>query len=70
MVIGMKSIAAYIIADGLGSFISGSLYIHLGQDFDKIFGLPYASLVKGALVLLIEFYILYWMYKKKIFIKI
>lgn len=70
MVIGMNSIAAYIIADGLGSFISGSLYIHLGQDFDKIFGLPYASLVKGTLVLLIEFYILYWMYKKKIFIKI
>ena len=70
MVIGMNSIAAYIIADGLGSFISGSLYIHLGQDFDKIFGLPYASLVKGGLVLLIEFYILYWMYKKKIFIKI
>ncbi|GEO04515.1 DUF5009 domain-containing protein [Adhaeribacter aerolatus] len=70
MVIGMNSIAAYIIADGLGSFISGSLYIHLGQDFDKILGLPYASLVKGTLVLLIEFYILYWMYKKKIFIKI
>jgi predicted acyltransferase len=70
MVIGMNSIAAYIIADGLGSFISGSLYIHLGQDFDKIFGLPYASLVKGGMVLLIEFYILYWMYKKKIFIKI
>ncbi|KAA5544975.1 acyltransferase family protein [Adhaeribacter rhizoryzae] len=70
MVIGMNSIAAYIIADGLGSFISGSLYIHLGQDFDKIFGLPYASLVKGTLVLLIEFYVLYWMYKKKIFIKI
>lgn len=70
MVIGMNSIAAYIIADGLGSFISGSLYIHLGQDFDKILGLPYASLVKGGLVLLIEFYILYWLYRKKIFIKI
>lgn len=70
MVIGMNSIAAYIIADGLGSFISGSLYIHLGQNFDKVLGLPYASLVKGGLVLLIEFYVLYWMYKKKIFIKV
>jgi predicted acyltransferase len=70
MVIGMNSIAAYVIADGFGGFISGSLYIHLGQDFDKIFGLPYASLVKGSLVLLIECWILYWMYKRKLFIKI
>ncbi len=70
MVIGMNSIAAYVIADGFGSFISGSLYIHLGRNFDQVFGVPYATLVKGGLVLLIEFYILYWMYKKKIFIKI
>jgi predicted acyltransferase len=70
MVIGMNSIAAYVLADGLGGFISGSLYIHLGQDFDKVFGVPYATLVKGSLVLLIEFWILYWMYKRKIFLKI
>jgi predicted acyltransferase len=70
MVIGMNSIAAYVIADGLGSFISGSLYIHLGQNFDQVFGSAYSTLVKGGLVLLIEFLILYWMYKKKIFIKI
>jgi predicted acyltransferase len=70
MVIGMNSIAAYVIADGLGSFISGSLYIHLGQNFDQVFGTAYSTLVKGGLVLLIEFLILYWMYRKKIFIKI
>jgi predicted acyltransferase len=70
MVIGTNSIAAYVIADGLGSFISGSLYIHLGQHFDQVFGIPYASLVKGTLVLLIEWWILYWMYKRKIFLKI
>ncbi|MFC5533957.1 acyltransferase family protein [Rhodocytophaga aerolata] len=70
MVIGMNSIAAYVIADGLGGFISSSLYIHLGQNFDKVFGIPYATLVKGSLVLLIEFWILYWMYKRKLFIKI
>jgi predicted acyltransferase len=70
MVIGMNSIAAYVIADGFGGFISSSLYIHLGQNFDQVFGLPYASLVKGTLVLLIEFWILYWMYKRKLFLKI
>ncbi|MES3019270.1 MAG: DUF5009 domain-containing protein [Bacteroidota bacterium] len=70
MVIGMNSIAAYCIADGgLKNVIHESLYIHLGQNFDKGFG-PYAVLVTGALVLFIEWLILYWMYKKKIFIKI
>lgn len=70
MVIGMNSIAAYCIADGgLRNVINESLYIHLGQDFDKGFG-PYAPLVTGGLVLFIMWLILYWMYKKKIFIKI
>jgi predicted acyltransferase len=71
MVIGANSIAAYVMADGgLRSLIYQSLHIHLGQNFDKIFGAPYASLVSGGLTLFILWPILYWMYKKKIFIKI
>jgi predicted acyltransferase len=70
LVIGMNSIAAYILADGFAGFISGSLYIHLGKNFDQVLGPAYATLVKGALVLLVEWYILYWMYRRKIFIKI
>jgi predicted acyltransferase len=70
MVIGVNSIAAYCIADGFAPFISNSLYIHLGRNFDQVFGPPYATLVKGALVLLLEWLILFWMYKRKIFIKI
>ncbi|SKB52812.1 Predicted acyltransferase [Daejeonella lutea] len=69
-VIGMNSIAAYCIADGgLKNVINDSLFIHLGQNFDKGFG-PYATLVSGGLVLLIEWLILYWMYRRKIFIKV
>jgi predicted acyltransferase len=70
LVIGMNSIAAYILADGFAGFISQSFYIHLGKDFDQILGPAYATLVKGGLVLLVEWYILYWMYRRKIFIKI
>jgi predicted acyltransferase len=70
MVIGMNSIAAYVIADGFGAFIQKSLYIHLGQNYDQVFGDAYSTLVKGAIVLTIEWLILYWMYKRKIFIKI
>ena len=70
-VIGMNSIAAYVIADsGIETFINHSLHIHLGENFDQIFGAAYATLVSGSLVLLLEWLILYWMYKRKIFIKI
>lgn len=69
MVIGMNSIAAYCIADGFGSFITKSLYTHLGH-YDQVFGDAYSTLVKGLFVLTIEWLILYWMYRKKIFIKI
>ena len=71
MVIGVNSIAAYVIADGgMRNVINDSLYIHLGKNFDQIFGVAYATLVSGGLVLFFEWLILYWMFKKKIFIKI
>jgi predicted acyltransferase len=70
-VIGMNSIAAYVIADsGIRSFLSSSLHTHLGQNYDQFFGAPYASLVNGILVLSLIWLILYWMYIKKIFIRI
>jgi predicted acyltransferase len=70
LVIGMNSIAAYVLADGFAGFISSSFYIHLGKDFDQVLGPAYATLVKGGLVLLVEWYILHWMYRRKIFLKI
>jgi predicted acyltransferase len=71
MVIGVNSIAAYVIADGgMRNLIIDSLFIHLGENYNQVFGSAYATLVSGALVLLFEWLILYWMYKKKIFIKI
>jgi predicted acyltransferase len=70
-VIGANSIAAYVIADGgMRSVISQSLHIHLGKNYDHVFGDAYSTVVNGVLVLLLIWLILYWMYKKKIFIKI
>ena len=71
MVIGVNSIAAYVIADGgMRNVINDSLFIHLGKNFDQILGPAYATLISGGLVLFFEWLILYWMYKKKLFIKI
>ncbi|MEP6951211.1 MAG: DUF5009 domain-containing protein [Ginsengibacter sp.] len=69
-IVGMNSIAAYVLADGFGSFLSNTLYIHLGHNFDKVFGDAYSTLIRGAIMIFIDWGILYWMYKRKIFIKI
>ena len=71
MVIGANSIAAYILADGgMRAFIHKSLYVHFGSHFDEVFGFAFAPFVSGFITLLFLWLILYWLYKKKIFIKI
>ena len=70
LVIGANSIAAYIIAHTIDGFISSSLFIHLGKQYAEVFGLAYAPLVHGFLILFFEWLILFWMYKKRIFIRI
>lgn len=68
--IGANSIAAYIMAHTLNDLIDQSFRIHLNPHYDQLFGVPYATLVSGMAILAIEYWILSWMYKKKLFIKI
>lgn len=70
IVIGTNSIAAYIIAHTIDGFIADSFRIHIGPGYNMIFGPAYSTLVTGSIILLVEWWILYWMYQKKIFIKI
>ncbi len=70
LVIGTNSIAAYILAHTIDSFIDQSFRIHLSPHYDLIFGEGLRSLVSGTVILFFEWWILYWMYKKKLFIKI
>jgi predicted acyltransferase len=69
-VIGMNSIAAYVLAHLIDGFILQSLKIHLGQDVFKYFGTAYEPLVSGAAVLLILWLILFWMERRRILIRI
>lgn len=69
-IIGVNSIAAYVIAHTLVYFIADNLPVHLGKNYSLIFGENYEHLVSGALVLFLEWLVLWWMYKKRIFIKI
>lgn len=69
-IIGMNSIAAYVLAHIAEDFIHRTFQIHLGEHFDTFLGIGYQTLVSGTLVLIVECMVLKWMYKKGIFIKI
>ena len=70
-VIGVNSIAAYTMSDGgFRHYISTNFRVHLGQHYDEVFGMAYATIISGFLTLLLLWLILYWMYKQKIYIKI
>lgn len=70
VVIGMNSIAIYCMDHLFNSFILGSLRTHLGQNAFKLFGETYEPLASGAAVLLVLWLILYWMYRRKVFLRI
>jgi predicted acyltransferase len=70
VVIGMNSIFAYVIAHVWERFIIDSFRIHLGAHFFAFFGAGVEPLMRGLAVLLIFWAILYWMYKRKIFLRI
>jgi predicted acyltransferase len=70
VVIGMNSIAAYCVAHLIDAFIIGSFKTHFGPDVFKVFGDTFAPLAQGAAVLLVFWLILYWMYRRKLFLRI
>ncbi|AWV99369.1 DUF5009 domain-containing protein [Arcticibacterium luteifluviistationis] len=69
-IIGMNSLAAYIFAHTIDSFIHKSFQIHIGENYASFLGAPYQTLISGSVILLVEWLILRWMYKNKIFIKV
>jgi predicted acyltransferase len=70
VVIGVNSIAAYMIAHLFDAFIARSLTTHLGAGLFQIMGAAYQPLLHGAATLLVMWLILYWMYRRKLFLKI
>ncbi len=70
VVIGLNSIAAYVIAHLWEHFISSSFKTHLGQGVFEMFGTGPAPLVEGVAVLAVYWFTLYWMYQRKLFLKI
>jgi predicted acyltransferase len=70
VVVGINSIAAYMIAHLFEDFIESSFRIHLGMSALNVFGPALEPTVLGALTLLSYWLILFWMFRKRIFIRI
>ena len=70
VVIGANSMAAYLMAHLWERFILDSFRIHLGAHAFAFLGTPYETLVRGLAVLGVYWMLLYWMYKRKLFLKV
>lgn len=70
VVVGMNSIAAYMIAHLCEDFVESSFRIHLGMRVLNIFGAAVEPTVLGALTLFSYWLMLYWMFKRRLFIRI
>jgi len=70
VVIGMNSIAAYLIAHLLPDFLTSSFRIHLGMDALKFAGPALEPLIQGMAMLLAYWIVLFWMYRRKLFLRV
>jgi heparan-alpha-glucosaminide N-acetyltransferase len=70
IVIGMNSMAAYLMAHLFESFLADSFRIHLGAHPFQLFGTGVEPLMRGMAILLAYWLMLFWMYRRKVFIKI
>jgi len=70
VVIGMNSIAAYVMAETMRGWIAGTFNIHLGGHFFAFLGAGLEPFVRGVAILGLYWSVLLWMYRRKIFLKI
>ncbi len=70
VVIGMNSVAMYVLFHTMDEFIGESLVRHLGNAPFLILGPEFQSLLLGASILAILWLVLFWMHRRKIHIKI
>jgi predicted acyltransferase len=70
LVIGANSIAVYVMSWTMERFVSSALVRHLGAAPFAVFGAPFEPVLRGIGVLLVFWLILFWMYRRRIFLRI
>jgi len=70
VVIGMNSIAMYVMVHLFEAFLRTSLDTHLGTSWKEGAGSAYALVLEGTAKLGILWIILYWMHQRKLFLRV
>ena len=70
LVVGMNSIAIYVLVHETTGYITDTLRTHLGNAPFELFGPAFVPITTGAAALLILWLTLYWMYRRRIFLRI
>jgi heparan-alpha-glucosaminide N-acetyltransferase len=70
VVVGMNSIAVYVMSWTMSVFFGDALDRHFGKAISAIAGPTFQPVLHGFTVVLIFWLILYWMYRRKIFLRI
>ena len=70
IVVGMNSIAIYVMSWTMEGFFGSTLQIHLGGVISALVSPALLPMAYGVGVMLIFWMILFWMYRRKIFLRI
>jgi heparan-alpha-glucosaminide N-acetyltransferase len=70
LVIGANSIAVYVMSWTMEHFVTDALMRHVGLGAFSWLGPPFVPVLRGAAVVLVFWSILFWMYRRKIFVRI
>ena len=70
LVVGMNSIAIYSMGMLLRSWTAKTLQVHFGDDLFKVLGAANAPFVQAMLVGLVFWLACWWMYRRRIFLRI
>ncbi len=69
-VVGMNSIAMYVLVESLSGFVRETLHTHLGKGPFLAWGEAFAPLLEGAAVILVFWLTMVWMHRRKVFLRL
>jgi predicted acyltransferase len=70
VVVGMNSIAVYVMSWTMSDFFGNAIDRHFGRAISVIAGPTFEPVLHGFAIILIFWLILLWMYRRKIFLRI
>ena len=70
LVVGMNSIAMYFLVHVIDAYVVAALRMHLGRGIFDVLGQAFAPIMVNGAALAILWLMLWWMYRRKIFLRI